>query len=259
VAQGLVVEALVRNVAKARELLGSEAVLVEGDMTKPDTLDLAFAGIKRVIMAIGQRRGEKGSSSETVDFIGVKNVALAAKRHRIQKIVHVTSNGVDSPNRLLISFLNYMSGMGLGWKLRGEQALRDSGVPYVVVRPVGLKNVGHDVPPILKQCAPYEWGICSISRQVVGKLLVHALTKDDCTNCTLNCREDVPRMKAGKQLKDFDWDGALSQFSADTPIPATFDEHAQALEARKWQVQQAAFMCSVLAVGLLIDWALRVD
>jgi hypothetical protein len=253
----MVVEAMVRDLSKARAILGSEAKLIEGDITKPDTLAHALAGVKRVIMAIGKRRGEEGSSCESVDFLGVKNVAFAAKRHGVQKIVHVTSNGVDSPKRLLISFLNYVSGGTIAWKLRGEQALRDSGVPYVVVRPVGLKNTGGQVPPIIRQCKPYEWGVCTISREVVGKVLVHALKKSDCVNYTFDCREDLSQIKAGKQLADYDWETALSNFGEDAPIPATFEEHMQALDERKWQAQQIVLLCSVIAVGLFIDWALK--
>jgi uncharacterized protein YbjT (DUF2867 family) len=33
-----------------------------------------------------------------------------------------------------------MGGMGLAWKLRAEEVVQASGVPYVIVRPVGLKN-----------------------------------------------------------------------------------------------------------------------
>jgi uncharacterized protein YbjT (DUF2867 family) len=250
VAQGLVVEAMVRDLGKGQSMLGADAKCVEGDMTKPESLDDAFSGVKRIIMAIGKRRGETGSSSEAIDYLGVKNVAEVARRHGIQKIVHVTSNGVDSPDRWFISFLNFMSGMGLGWKLRGENALRASGVPYVVVRPVGLKNKDGDVPPIIKQCIPYEWGICMISREVVGKILVHALMEKKCANCTVNCREDPAQAKQNKGLKDFDWSAALCDFGADSPIPASFEDHAEALERRKSQGKQLV-LASVVALGLL--------
>lgn len=253
VAQGLQVEAMVRNVEKARALLGAEAVLVQGDMTKPDTLDAAFHGVKRIVMAIGKSRGEPGSSSEAIDYEGVRNVAVAAAKHGVRKIIHVTSNGIDSPKRPFIAFLNYMTGYGLGWKLRGEQALRDSGVPYVVVRPVGLKNKDDEVPPVIKQCVPYEWGMCMISRKVVGQILVHALLEEGCKNCTVNCREDPALVKGGKGIKDYDWKGVLGGLEADTPIPATFEDHVAGVEKAKQQVKLwGVLAAAAIGAGLFL-------
>eukprot|EP00747_Dinoflagellata_sp_TGD_P122044 gnl/TRDRNA2_/TRDRNA2_173540_c0_seq12.p1 gnl/TRDRNA2_/TRDRNA2_173540_c0~~gnl/TRDRNA2_/TRDRNA2_173540_c0_seq12.p1 ORF type:complete len:292 (-),score=31.84 gnl/TRDRNA2_/TRDRNA2_173540_c0_seq12:177-1052(-) len=247
---GLKVEALVRqqSVARARDLLGDEAKLVVGDLTQPSTLGTAFAGVKRVILAIGKRCGEKGSSPEVIDYQGICNVVAEAKRGgSVDKIVHVTTNGVDSPNTPFIALLNVLTGMRPGWKVRGEQALRDSGIPYVVVRPVGLKNKGDDVAPIVKQCKPYEWGICKISRAVVGCICVQALLHAP-SYCTLNCREDP----AGKpaSLKDMDWKNVMGGLHADVgPIPATFEDHAASAQALK---KKAAMIGAGVAALLLI-------
>ena len=218
-------------------------------------LEITFLGIKRVIMAVGQRRGDENSTAERVCFHGVKNLAFAAKRHGVEKIVHLTSNGVDSPDRWIITFLNYLTGMGPAWKLRGEEALRESGVPYVVVRPVGLKNKDGDVCPIIKQCKPYEWGACMIGRKVVGKILVEAMLEEKCTNRTLNCRENLNEKKS---LKHFDWAEALCNLSPDKPIPVTlFDEHFQALERWKTGVKNVSIiLMGVASLGFAL-WRSR--
>ena len=126
--------------------------------------------------------------------------------------------------------------------------MRDSGIPYVVVRPVGLRNKQDDVPPIIKQCKPYEWGMCMISREVVGRMCVQALVEEKCANRTINCREN-PDTKKG--LKDFDWSGALCALAPDEPIAATFEDHVQALETKKSQVGQLFLLVLALGIGAL--------
>ena len=194
--------------------------------------------------------------------------------------------GVDSPRRPFIALLNYLRGYGLGWKLRGEQALRDSGVAYVVVRPVGLKDTKEgeeEVPPLIKQCVPYEvprlvfpfshtdlrvlftmlhgrssqWGMCMISRRVVGAVLVHALLEDECENRTINCREDPALSKQQKKeglMKDYDWEKALTGLRPDAPIPATFEDHVAGVKEVKQKVQLWAGVAAAAAVvgGLVL-------
>lgn len=219
--------AMIRDKAKAQAVLGPDADVVEGDLMKPETLAAAMANTRYVILAVGPVRSEKGGGAQRT-YEGVVNAAAAAKRAGVQKVVHITTNGIDSPKRPFISFLNHMTGLGIGWKLREEQALRDSGVPYVVVRPVGLKDRGgDDVPPVIKQCKPYEWGMCSISRAVVGRICVEALAHSP-GSVTLNCREDPDAKGKEGGIKDYDWAGAFASLKRDEPIPCTFEDHAEA-------------------------------
>ena len=192
-----------------------------------------MVGKQHVILTIGRTRGTNGSTSERIDYQGVANAAAAAKLTGIEKVVHVTSNGVDSPQRWFVRFLNYMSGMGLGWKLKGENALRASGVAYVVVRPVGLKNKDHDKPVVMKQCAPYEWGACMVSRETVGEVCAQALVH--APGCvTLNCREDLNATPSDTWSQTFDWTRAFGKLQRDAgPIPATFEDHVRAVQSAK--------------------------
>jgi hypothetical protein len=251
---GMTVKAMARDAAKAKSILGSEAQVVVGDVRSSATLDGAMSGVTTLIVAIGKARGDEGSSSQAVDYEGVCNIVAAAKRQNIKKIVHVTSNGIDSPQRTFICFLNYMTNMGLGWKLRGEKALHDSGIPYVVVRPVGLSDKQDDVAPLMKQCEPYEWGMCMISREAVGHICANAIKHaPDCV--TLNCRNDPAKPSGG--LTKFDWKAAFSTLRKDVcPLPCGFDDHEKAtnafarnLKALKW------FSCSML--GMIVLWLIR--
>jgi len=253
IAAGLETECLVRDMDSARSSLGPDAKLLQGDLSKPETLSAALTGVKRVVMAVGRRRGDGTASSEMVDFEGVRNLANAAKAAGVSKIVHITSTGVDSPKRPFICVLNYFTRMGLGWKLCGEQALRDSGVPYVVVRPVGLKDKDNDLAPVVAQCKPYEWGIASISRAVVGKICVEALLHAP-GKTTINCKENTGA-KPGS-LKDFDFRAAFGSLKNDGPMPATFEDHVVALQAFKMKVASVSTGLAV-GVGALLCYSFR--
>jgi uncharacterized protein YbjT (DUF2867 family) len=68
-----------------------------------------------------------------VDFEGVRNIAMAAKAAGVQHYVQISSLGVTNPNHPLNRF-----GKVMEWKLKGENAIRSSGVAYTIVRAGGL-------------------------------------------------------------------------------------------------------------------------
>jgi hypothetical protein len=240
------VRAMARDEAKARRILGGEARIVKGDLLDAKSLYVAMEDVNALIIAIGKARGEAGATCKTVDYEGVCNIIAAAKRRSIRKIVHVTSYGIDSPERTFICFLNHMTGLTLGWKLRAEQALRESGIPYVVVRPTGLKDKSDtDLAPVIKQCKPYEWGMCRIAREVVGLICAQALLHSP-GFVTLDCREDPQKRRNG--IGSFDWQGAFARLQKDGPLPFGFDDHEAATKsfAKKLIIAKWTFRLSLL-------------
>jgi uncharacterized protein YbjT (DUF2867 family) len=102
--QGYRARCLVRDIEKAREILGNEADLVVGDITKPESLnDLVMSNIQGVVCCTAVRvqpvegdtpdrakynQGVKfyqpeivGDTPENVEYKGVKNLIVAAKRY----------------------------------------------------------------------------------------------------------------------------------------------------------------------------------
>jgi uncharacterized protein YbjT (DUF2867 family) len=80
--------------------------------------------------------------------------------------------------------LNKMFGDVLKWKLKGEDALRASGVPYTVVRPGGLLN-----KPGRQQTVIFEQGDTvstqtTIARADVADICVQALKYPEALNKT---------------------------------------------------------------------------
>jgi uncharacterized protein YbjT (DUF2867 family) len=131
------VRALVRDPAKAAKL-PSGVEVVRGDVRDPATLAAALRGATYVIAAAGSTGGAYfgDNSPEKVDYEGTKNVAEAAKAAGVKRVCLVSSMGVTHSDHPLNKRLNNI----FDWKLKGENALRASGVGYTIVRPGGLRD-----------------------------------------------------------------------------------------------------------------------
>ena len=179
-ASGYEVRALVRDTAKARQTLGEKVELVQGDIKDPATLAAAFAGTDAVISAVGARGAKGPDRPEAIDYQGVKNLVDAAVTARSQQFVLVSSRSVTQPENPL----NKLFGNVLIWKLKGEDALRASGVPYTVVRPGGLTNgPGGDKDLVFEQGDTVS-AQTTITRADVARICVQALKYPEARNRT---------------------------------------------------------------------------
>jgi uncharacterized protein YbjT (DUF2867 family) len=109
---------LVRDLAKAQERFPGERDWVLGDITKPETLGPAMAGIQ-VVINLG----------------GTQNVIAAAKAAGVKRIVLITGMTVGRPE----SEWPKMFVKGFGAKRDAEQAMIASGLEYVILRPTGIR------------------------------------------------------------------------------------------------------------------------
>ena len=91
--QGHAVRALVRDAARARGL-PAVAERVAGDLTQPQTLTAAVAGIDAVVFTHGSDGGGK-AAAEQVDYGGVRNVLLALDGRPV-RIALMTAIGVTN-------------------------------------------------------------------------------------------------------------------------------------------------------------------
>lgn len=134
-AEGYAVRAMVRDRAKAPDF-GPGVEVVEADVTKAETLAAATQGAAYVVSTLGAGSPKPPNDPENVDYKGVANLAAAAKAAGAKHFVLMSSIGAGDENPA--TPLNKVFGMVLAWKGKGEQSLRDSGVPYTIVRPGGL-------------------------------------------------------------------------------------------------------------------------
>ncbi len=134
--QGYPVRALVRDMERGHEILGDGVEFAEGDVRDIDSLRAAMQGAASLIITIGSSRKDPDNGPEFVDYGGVRNLAQAAADTEVQQVVLMSSAGVTHEDHVLNQMFNNI----LIWKFKGEEALRQSGVDYTIVRPGGLMD-----------------------------------------------------------------------------------------------------------------------
>lgn len=143
-ADGVPVRALVRDAAKAATLpAGTECVV--GDLRRPETLADAVSGARAVIIAT-TGSGALDDSAELVDFLGTRSLAREAAEAGVDLVVDISSIYATRPEHYLDA-----DPESLGWKARGEEAVRAAGVDYCIVRAGWLTDDGGGEPLAFSQ------------------------------------------------------------------------------------------------------------
>jgi uncharacterized protein YbjT (DUF2867 family) len=170
------VRALVRDESKARMLFGDRVQYVTGDVREPRSLKKAVRGVDVVICALGSNvQRDPENSPERVDYAGVKALAEAAKAAGVSQFILVSSMGVTHPEHQLNAMLDNI----LEWKLKGEDAVRATGINYTIVRPGSLTNEpGGQRGVRIMQGDPLD-GEGTISRADVAAVLVSAVGRPE--------------------------------------------------------------------------------
>ena len=152
------VTAIVRDPVKAQHCFGADHEkinIVEGDLTDVGAWEARLDGVSQVVTAVscglstdwlvvlGVKDPESPLPSD-VDGDGITQLAHAAKAHGVERFVAVTTASAGSPWSLAAMFLNLIHHGSVQEKWRGEQAIRSSGLDYIILRPYGL---GQDVAP----------------------------------------------------------------------------------------------------------------
>lgn len=126
---------LVRDIDRARLRWSGDRDWVQGDLTKPETLGPALAGIDVVINAAATRTLEGPNGMEAVDLGGMRNLIAAGRKARIKRIVLITGMIVGLPET------DWPQGpfkRGFAAKREAEKLLVASGIDYVILRPTGI-------------------------------------------------------------------------------------------------------------------------
>ena len=116
---------LVRNKSKSPVEETANVELVEGDVTKPETLRGAMNGCEAVIhlVAIIAEKGE--STFDGVIRAGTANVVAEARRVGIKRLIHMSAMGAANDPRY-----PYLKA-----KWDSEQIVKQSGLPFTIFRP----------------------------------------------------------------------------------------------------------------------------
>lgn len=132
----------------------------------------------------------------------------------LPQFVLVSSAGVTRPGRPGINLeeeppavkLNDQLGGILTWKLRGEDSLRESGIPYTIIRPCALTEEAGGKELIFEQGDNIRG---KISREDIAKLCVQALQQPSACNVTFEVKS------AENNASYIDWEKLFSQLKQD--------------------------------------------
>lgn len=196
-AEGLRFRATTRSRDEAVASLGSRFAAVEwieADLRDPAQAAGAMRNVDQVISVIGANQVSGDNSAEFVDYGAVKNLVDAAVRENVRHFVLLTAIGVTDPDHPF----NKVTRGALGWRLRGEDHLRSSGLSYTIVRPGGLVN-----DPAGQQGLRIEQGDrwqpllrSTLSRADLAQVLVEALRNPAARNTTFELVND-PELPPG--------------------------------------------------------------
>ncbi len=182
-AQGAKVRGFSRKVDAARAAM-PEVEWVTADVRDPKSLEGIAKGADRMVIALGSNSfRDPANKPEEVDDQGVARLAALAKAAKLKHVVLVSSAGVTRAQPSEERFAKLMYGV-MTAKLRGEDALRGSGVPYTILRPVGLwdKPAGQYGIALVPGDPPIS---AMIARADVAAVAVHALVDPAARNKTV--------------------------------------------------------------------------
>jgi uncharacterized protein YbjT (DUF2867 family) len=176
------------NVERARENAGADYNWIEVDVRDPASVRAAMTDVTHVISALGATSFEGENGPEFVDYMGVRNVVDAALEADVRRMVLISASGVTNRDHPLNKLGNVMV-----WKLKGEDHLRDSGLPYTIIRPGGLldKDAGQ-FRIVLRQGddLPYTSKLSVTTRGDLALLCLAALDAEEFRNVTLEAFND---------------------------------------------------------------------
>jgi len=116
--RGIRPRVLVRSKEKGRALFADQVDICVGDLANPESIRQAFTGVDAVFLVnVGPDIPERDKAAATI-----------AREAGVERIVKLSSLDVEH-------------GLAIGaWHEEGEQAIRESGVPFTLVRPTGFMS-----------------------------------------------------------------------------------------------------------------------
>lgn len=125
---------LVRDRRSASDFAKPGIEVVEGDVTKPETLRGVMDGCDAVIHLVAIISEEGNATFDTVIRQGTVNVVHEAKRAGVARMVHMSALGTRNDPR----FGYYEA------KWQAEQAVKRSGIPWTIFRPSVIFGPGDE-------------------------------------------------------------------------------------------------------------------
>jgi uncharacterized protein YbjT (DUF2867 family) len=163
-ADGFNVRLLARNPEKAQKLLGNGYEIVKGDVDNPAALREAMKGVDGVHISL--KGGPTEADFDRMDHLATRDIAQAAREMGVERVTLLSAYAVsqekaDTPESRS--------------KLKGEAALKSSGVPYTIFRAswfmesLPLFVQGKSMSLIGNQIHPLHWIAAEDYARMVSK------------------------------------------------------------------------------------------
>jgi NADH dehydrogenase len=130
--QGYPVRAFVRNIPKAREILPENVELVKGDITDRDSLNKACEGINTVINLVSIIRETDELTYEKVNVEGILNAVISSEQAGVKRFIHLSALGAHDNALYRYTYSKWL----------GEEAIKQSGLNWVILRPSVIYGCG---------------------------------------------------------------------------------------------------------------------
>jgi uncharacterized protein YbjT (DUF2867 family) len=135
--EGFEVTAFVRNPARL-DMSHGKLRVVRGDALHPDEVSAAIAGHDAVVSCLGSSQGLK-PSTELQEM--TRNIVNGMLEHGVERIVYTASAGIDREipglgGKLIMYLLRHT----LADHRAAVELIRQRGLNYTIVRPLGLTN-----------------------------------------------------------------------------------------------------------------------
>lgn len=131
---GHTVHGIIRKEEQADDLrkLGAEPVVC--DIEETEDISPCVGAVDAVVFAAGAGPGSGAARKWTVDRDGAIKLIDAARKNDISRYVMISAMGVDNPrgNEVFRAYLKA--------KAEADEALRNSGLDYTIVKPGGLTD-----------------------------------------------------------------------------------------------------------------------
>ena len=185
--RGQRIRVLARDCKRALTLFDSTVPVMEGDITKPETLEPAIEGAQHIIFTAGCRSGYpvREPRVKAVEYDGILATLAAARQLQFSgRFLYMNSSGLTRP-WFFATCLNLWKGNTLIWRRRVEAPIRSSGLDYTIIRTGVLLNRpgGRHRIRIVQQALPLAWRH-RIARADVAALFVAAVDHPQTTRAS---------------------------------------------------------------------------
>jgi len=169
------VRILARNGDFAKNILGDDVEICQGDVSNPELCKEAMIDVTRLIYCVGPHTFDELFKSTYSSLVtGLSNLLTEGKKHLLHQVVLISAAGITRYFHYYHPLLNLFYGCVSLNHLRQEKILRDSGCDYIIVRPYSLSDGDYPEPVTVSQGDRF-YTQAAVTRSALAETILHAM------------------------------------------------------------------------------------